>query len=958
MSSPQNISTRFFLMGIFRIAIPIALFLAITSGCDRSRRDTTPEQDPPSAVHHSVAADNLLSADSMYRVAEDLIGHNLTDSGLYWHLQALERRERDAGNKRKLVDSYRAIGAAYKKDFKYVMASRYLEKAKSLGDSAELDPMTLIGIYWSLSDCRSNLKDFVIAVSLLEHSLELISRYYPNNAALLARSYRLLGSTYYNNSDYERAISHALTAIRFTPRNDHRELANLYSILGMSYRDLGKYQKALESFNQSIRHDLTYSGPDSDVIAIRCHYKASVFSALGAMDSSLFYLHRNLQIRKNIHGEKNVNTFGAKYILGQFYERFGRYDSAARYYHASLISLIRNFNENDWRFLPVPSGDEINTDLVIGLAGKASALKQLYSRDTAQFEFLQLSQKTFFLADSIFNLFTRNFIADDPQLLQLETAYIPYPVMVDNALELFRHTKRQQFLDDAFTIMERSRAVVLQHALIRAESFGKAGLPDKLRQQENNLIATRQRILQQLSSAGAQAVADSLHRELLAINDRHQILMDQIEKSNPQYPAIKYAAEDLSIGQLKTWLQKRKTILLEYLWSENNIYALVVTSNDIQLQKVPLSTEFTDALNIVSAALTRSDNVIYDRQKFSRFCSASNFLYQKLIADQLAALPPQDPQVKLLISADGPLGSFPFDALIESVPATREVDYHLPYVILNHPISYTFSTRLLMKEAARFSGDRLVAFAYSSLGNEEKLAGLPGTDLELKGIGEEFDRNDRKVFYSGAAASETNFKQQIGNFNLVHLALHGVGDTVSALESHLVFRHGKDSLEDGRLYAHELYDLDLRNLRLAVLSACESGIGKALPGEGVMSIARAFAYSGCPSQVMSLWKVDDRATAELMTGFYKHLSSGDAIDLSLAMAKRDYLATANEFGSHPSYWAGFVQIGESTGLRAKFSYLTRILWVLTGAVISILVVLLLRRSASSRSPSSRKKLVF
>jgi hypothetical protein len=82
-----------------------------------------------------------------------------------------------------------------------------------------------------------------------------------------------------------------------------------------------------------------------------------------------------------------------------------------------------------------------------------------------------------------------------------------------------------------------------------------------------------------------------------------------------------------------------------------------------------------------------------------------------------------------------------------------------------------------------------------------------------------------------------------------------------------------------------------------------------------MSIARGFAYAGCPTIVMSLWKVEDRTSAQLMSGFYKHLVDELPVNKALAKAKIDYLKNADELTSHPSYWAAFIQVGNTSPVK-------------------------------------------
>ncbi len=108
------------------------------------------------------------------------------------------------------------------------------------------------------------------------------------------------------------------------------------------------------------------------------------------------------------------------------------------------------------------------------------------------------------------------------------------------------------------------------------------------------------------------------------------------------------------------------------------------------------------------------------------------------------------------------------------------------------------------------------------------------------------------------------------------------------------------------------------NLRasLAVLSSCESGIGKTYRGEGMLSMANAFTFAGCDNIVMGLWKVDDQLSVKLMDTFYSELLNGMAIDEALAMAKRTYLASADQVSANPKLWGSLVAYGESPILTA------------------------------------------
>jgi len=118
---------------------------------------------------------------------------------------------------------------------------------------------------------------------------------------------------------------------------------------------------------------------------------------------------------------------------------------------------------------------------------------------------------------------------------------------------------------------------------------------------------------------------------------------------------------------------------------------------------------------------------------------------------------------------------------------------------------------------------------------------------------------------------------------------------------------------------------------MVVLSACNSGDGKLLKGEGVMSLARGFFYSGCPSLIMTLWTVEDLSGSSLMTGFYKFLAQSYPKDVALQKAKLAYLETADPLKSHPYFWSGYVAIGDTETLF-EFSMLSK-LFMFLGAVL-------------------------
>ena len=495
--------------------------------------------------------------------------------------------------------------------------------------------------------------------------------------------------------------------------------------------------------------------------------------------------------------------------------------------------------------------------------------------------------------------------------------------------------------------MESSRSIVLQNALSRAIGLGSTGISDSLLRKENNLTRLRVELLQRMNDQNLQQlVRDSLNEKLL-LNDNQKVdLQEELKRANPNYFATRYETLP-TVRELRKLLTERNSVYLEYMWSDQAIYELMISPDTVRLKSIPETNKFSKAFSGFIDEFHRDPEGAFGKDRYKNFCSNSSVIYNFLLKDLLNGI---DPGAHLIISADGSLATFPFDALITHIPEGDEVNYHLPYLLLEHPISYAYSAGVLLRQSAHErEGKKLLAFGYAGTGssrqNRSGLVNLPGTEKEILAIKEVMKNHVNKYELRGEA-SESFFKQQAHDFDIVHLAVHGEGDTLNALNSRLIFRTEQDSVEDGSLYAHELYDLNLSKLDLVVLSACESGVGKQQTGEGVMSIARGFAYAGCPSLVISLWKIDDRTSAQVMKGFYNYLSNGNQLDASLAKAKADYIKGASEFNSHPFYWAAFLQVGDVRELDIKKpNWWGWVFGVMVGLIIMLLFFLSRKKKA-------------
>ena len=298
-------------------------------------------------------------------------------------------------------------------------------------------------------------------------------------------------------------------------------------------------------------------------------------------------------------------------------------------------------------------------------------------------------------------------------------------------------------------------------------------------------------------------------------------------------------------------------------------------------------------------------------------------LYSKLVAPSLANMK----QKNLIIIADGLLNYIPFSGL-----ATNQNKSN--YLIEDFAISYVNSATLL-KQLTEKEGinNEVLAFAPSFNSTSSTLLPLPNNVKEATDILNYF----KGKTFTNKQATLKNFNTESSKYGILHFATHAILDDASPEYSYLAFQPNKTN--NNLLYVSDLYNLNL-NTNLVTLSACESGIGNLKRGEGFMSLARGFYFSGASSISSTLWKINDASALKIMDDFYKHLSQNETKNLALQKAQLAFL-NANKQNAlvHPYYWSGFVISGNTNPIGTNSNWV----WYLCAAVVIILLGLRLRK---------------
>ena len=389
-------------------------------------------------------------------------------------------------------------------------------------------------------------------------------------------------------------------------------------------------------------------------------------------------------------------------------------------------------------------------------------------------------------------------------------------------------------------------------------------------------LEDKKKYLEGIKQQGNQA-----NNELNAISNRTKELKALIQKKFPNFIQVD---TDFDLTSIKNSIADAN--LIKYYVAFENVYVLLVNATSIEVKKID-----------------KADKISQELEQLIKEYKAPNIGYKnenKAISSELV---PFNIDGKITIIPDKFLNYLPFESL--------EVNSKLWIESAQITYAYSFPLWLLSKENKNKSEFNLVSFApkyNQSKFQSNSVVNLPFAKEESEKI---CDITNGSLF-SDNQATKSNFIKSFTNYSIYHLAMHSYLYANDFEKSCLLFANNEP------LYFYELYEHFLP-ADLVVLSACDTGNGTLIKGEGIMSLSRAFAYSGVKSAVVSLWQVPDKETSELMILFYENLEKGFQKDKALQLAKLEFLKQ-NPLKSHPYYWSGFVLNGNNSALKTKSYY--------------------------------------
>ncbi|OCQ97300.1 hypothetical protein BCD64_20840 [Nostoc sp. MBR 210] len=882
---------------------------------------------------------------------------------LSYYNQALPIR-RAVGDRAGVATTLNNIGAVYSDLGEKQKALSYYNQAlpirRAVGDRfGEATTLNNIGAVYSDLGEKQKALSYYNQVLTIDRAL--------NDRAGEATTLNNIGSVYSDLGEKQQALSFYNQAVSlFQVLGNRTGEATTLNNIGRIYSDLGEKQQALSFYNQALPLIRAVGNPSGEATIL--NNIGLVYSDLGEKQKALSFYNQALTLRRAVSDRIGIATNLTN--IGSVYSDLGEKQKALSYYNQAL-TLRRAVSDRSGEARTLNNIGRVYSDLgekqqALSYYNQALPLSHAVGDRSGEagilFNIADLERSKGNLQTALTQIQASIKIVEELRTKidsqELRTSYFAtvqnyYQFYIDLLMQLHKQEPSKGYAAQALHISERSRARVLIELLTEANIDIRKNITPELAAEEKRLQLLREAKEKQLSQLASQlqpsaARITATNKEIEDILKQQQELTNKIRANNPEYAALKYP-QPLTLPQIQQQLDK-DTLLLQYSIGKERSYLWAVTPNSLNSYELPGRDKIAQAVKNYKEPLLYCQIQGVDCRKPSYrkkpFFPAATQLSQLIlapVADKLA-------DKRLVIVGDGALQDIPFAALVApNTPATNQKDYQpliLKHEIVNLPSITAIATHRQKLRQRQLAPKTLAVLANPVFSAEDervtgKPAGitpnldirgqleqsalkraarninrsqwwdaLPGTLKEAEAILPLVPSDSRLLAVNFDANYNWATSKQLAQYRFVHLATHGFADPtnpeLSGIVLSLVNKQGQSI--PGYLRLSDIFNLNLP-AQLVVLSACETGLGADIKGEGLVGLTRGLMYAGSASVALSLWQVSDDATPELMKEFYQQMLQGKKSP-NAALRAAQIAMLQNPDWRYPYYWGAFTVQGE------------------------------------------------
>ncbi len=796
--------------------------------------------------------------------------------------------------------------------------------------------------YGNLAIAYQDLGDYSRAIKYLHTSESLFKEKFGPTHQILATTYYNLALNYSQSGQPDTAIAYLWRAknIReLTYPKDHRFIAEYWEGIGKNYADKGDFDLALKYYQTARAIFVTKDPSTYDAASFQAKV-GYVYLKLKRWQEAHKQFDQALQIRLDRFGAHDAKVMDYRIMLGVVESSQQKFEAGLAWYGQAVAPFNFDFDQNDFSEIPRLSY------LLRILTYRSKTYLDWYLADL-QTMHLDSALHYSGLSLKLLDYVRQTHRDDEARILLNENAKETLQLALRVIAKKYEITTNETFLNQFFDVLERYKASSLLAGLTEKNRSILLDLPPELLAEERAIMKELTKLemdYRQLLVAGQ---TDSAQLVQLQIFDQKRKLdgfAGRIEESSPKYFNLLYQPTYATLKEVQNSLGEGE-LLVNYFVDQDVIFIFYADHEQTNLVAHPSPQSLEKLVTTLRDTFFDPGMQLQNNSDFDHIS-----VLQQLSEQLLEPLPLAEKEYhEICFIPDGVLNVLPFDCLFdpgEPLDLTAAFS-ELPYLCKKYDLYFlsSASTYLQHKEKDH-KAVHLLAFAPSYRVSQADIQDddpfslvvrsghlpLPNAQLEA----EEVSRLWHGEVWSGAAASKAAFLQHVHEGDIIHLSMHAIVDHHKPLQSKLVFASDSQTGLD-YLHAAELYQMSL-DASMVVLSACNTGYGKIAAGEGTHSLARAFSFAGIPSTVMSLWKIPDASSSQLMVSFYEFLREGKSKASAIGSAKRKYLEqVADPKLAHPFYWAGLVVAGNPSPLAINNNSNVKLIGI---GLFSLLLILL------------------
>lgn len=693
---------------------------------------------------------------------------------------------------------------------------------------------------------------------------------------------------YKSNSDWSRASFYIEKAFEIAQlENRTSEIANINILMATYYRDVDNdFEKAVRRLNEVVNS-----------LNPRDNYVEYIF-AMSELSNTYLLMHdyelyesKRLQILSAARDRNDTQVVMESYSsLADYYFRSQRIREAL-----DIVEIIQKVEMFDFEF-------RLRVQITNTLALMLINSNRIHESITLLSE----------ISDEIISN-VRSSSDVQSGTIRLEMGYKQtFILLADLLIQTEQTVKAIKLLDNIKNLNKASfvNSSLLKSAILSEEDFLRdVQLSNQIERHRNEIS----------KSAGSEKLR--LNNELIQLLAEQNILNNKVLNNFVQ-PELDISSVQKSLG--------RNDQILSYNAIDSVMYLTSVSRNNIKI------TRFTIQDETKLLALEIIDEIKNITPDLSKLFS----LYHGYLKAHI-----NKNTKRLIVVPDAFWYQIPIE-ILPTTPGNGPNSYgSVDYLIERHSVSYSNSISDIMSDfqtKSRSFPFRIDYFGMgvssfedpSNTGGSPTYAPLPFAKVEINNASEIIGNKSRSMVLLDEDAKKSSLLQMAEQSRIIHIASHSEVYTNDPLFSVIQLnpQTSDGNLQDGRVYAYELFDLDL-NSELLVLSSCESGGGNYIEGSGIIGLGRALKFAGAQSLILNTWAIQDRAASDLLTVFFSSIMKGKTKDNALRDTKLMYL---NNINSNPAVWGSLILYGNSSPIVKK-NYWHYMIYIILITVVLFIV---------------------